>query len=426
MPAKLEKTRHPGIYKRGGRYAVIFRDHDGRQRQVAARTLSEARKLKASRTADVARGEFQSASRERFCDYAAEWVERYQGTGRRGFRESTREDYRRLLREFAYPYFGRRRLAEVTPSEVAGFIGWLCDPVAMAELEHRHAVAAAERDGKRRPERRRDRRPLSDSTVRNALNPVRSCFSTAVREGKVRHNPTVGAALPSREQVRDDDGAEVRALTREQLAALLAVVHPTHRAMFRLLAATGLRVSELIALQWRHLRLDGSEPCVRVRRGIVRGRVQPPKSRHGRRDVPLDAALVSELRRHRMASEWPGEEDLVFPSLAGTPLSPENLRRRVLGPAAEEAGAGWAGFHTFRHTCAAMLFERGFNVKQVQRWLGHHAPSFTLDTYVHLLEEALPEPVSLEVELAGVSATSVSVASGGLEPSPDPTAELAL
>ena len=38
---------------------------------------------------------------------------------------------------------------------------------------------------------------------------------------------------------------------------------------------------------------------------------------------------------------------------------------------------------------------------------------FTLDTYVHLLEEALPEPVSLEVELAGVSGGSVSVASGG-------------
>ena len=84
--------------------------------------------------------------------------------------------------------------------------------------------------------------------------------------------------------------------------------------MLRLLAATGLRVSELIALEWRHLRLDGSEPCVRVRRALVRGRVEPPKSRHGRRDVPLDAEIVSELRRHRQASEWPGDEDLVFPS----------------------------------------------------------------------------------------------------------------
>jgi integrase len=122
--------------------------------------------------------------------------------------------------------------------------------------------------------------------------------------------------------------------------------------------------------------------------------------------------------RHRQASEWPGDEDLVFPSLSGTPLNPENLRRDVIRPAREEAGAPWAGFHTFRHTCAAILFERGFNVKQVQKWLGHHSPSFTLDTYVHLLDERLPEPVSLRVELAeggngmGTSAPSGRVRSG--------------
>lgn len=50
-------------------------------------------------------------------------------------------------------------------------------------------------------------------------------------------------------------------------------------------------------------------------------------------------------------------------------------------------------------------FERGLNVKKVQRWLGHHSPSFTLDTYVHLLDEGLPEPVRLEEELLGADAT---------------------
>lgn len=206
----------------------------------------------------------------------------------------------------------------------------------------------------------------------------------------------------------------MRVLSREQLAAFLAVVHPRHRVMFRVLASTGLRVSELVALQWRHVRLDGSEPCVRVRRALVRGREQPPKSRHGRRDVPLGRDLVDALRAHRTASEWPGEEDLVFPTLNGTPLQVENVRRRVLRPAAEEAGAPWVGFHTFRHTCASMLFERGENVKKVQRWLGHHSASFTLETYVHLLDERLPEPVDLGLELGtGGNQVATSAASGG-------------
>jgi len=76
--------------------------------------------------------------------------------------------------------------------------------------------------------------------------------------------------------------------------------------------------------------------------------------------------------------------------------------RRVLRPVAEEVGAPWAGFHTFRHTCASMLFERGANAKQVQRWLGHHSAAFTLDTYVHLLEDQLGEPLELEGELSAV------------------------
>ena len=51
----------------------------------------------------------------------------------------------------------------------------------------------------------------------------------------------------------------------------------------------------------------------------------------------------------------------------------------------------WAGLHTLRHTCASLLFDSGLNVKQVQAWLGHHKASFTLDVYVHLLSDELPE-----------------------------------
>ncbi|MGH2853716.1 MAG: tyrosine-type recombinase/integrase [Solirubrobacteraceae bacterium] len=49
--------------------------------------------------------------------------------------------------------------------------------------------------------------------------------------------------------------------------------------------------------------------------------------------------------------------------------------------------------YTFRHTVASRLFAEGRNILQVQRWLGHHSPSFTLDTYVHLLEKDLGRPL---------------------------------
>jgi hypothetical protein len=62
------------------------------------------------------------------------------------------------------------------------------------------------------------------------------------------------------------------------------------------------------------------------------------------------------------------------------------------GPGAGPPGGESPGFHAFRHTCATILFRQGWNAVQVQRWLGHHKPSFTLDTYVHLLDEDVPEP----------------------------------
>ena len=81
---------------------------------------------------------------------------------------------------------------------------------------------------------------------------------------------------------------------------------------------------------------------------------------------------------------------------AGTPLNYSNLRQRIMKPVAEEIGAPWLGFHTFRHTCASLLFERGANAVQVQRWLGHHSAAFTLATYVHLMNDDIGEPLDLE------------------------------
>jgi integrase len=80
----------------------------------------------------------------------------------------------------------------------------------------------------------------------------------------------------------------------------------------------------------------------------------------------------------------------------GTTLISGKVAKNVLWPATAAAGLVVDGddeesepfpvtFHTFRHTCASLLFEHGRNIKQVQEWLGHADPGFTLRTYVHLM-----------------------------------------
>jgi integrase len=381
MAAKLERTGTPGVYKRGSRFLFSYR-LDGRQKWESASTEKLARKAKEARLTDIGRGEFSERSRVTFHEYARDWVERYQGRGRRGFREHTRDEYRAILDRYVLSYFPpRTRLTDITPSQVAAFVAWLCKQTRPAPT-------------KDDPERQV---PLADKSVRNYTVPLRACLATAMREGLLRSNPARDIDLPHRPAHEDIETEDVKALTEDELRTLLALMPERWRLFFRVLGSTGLRVSEAIAVQWRHLHLDGSTPHLRVRRALVKGTMGAPKSRHSRRHVPLDPDLVLALRMWRRDSEWAGDDDLVFPVRNGSPIMPNNLRRRVLKPTAQEAGVPWVGFHSFRHTCASLLFAQGRNAVQVQRWLGHHSAAFTLARYVHLLDGDIGEPLALGV-----------------------------
>src|SRR5262249_36899464 len=159
---RLVKTSTPGIYRRGGRYVVVFRDPHGKQRKRSARTLAEARDLKAALTADVKRGEYRALSKVTFGQYAAEWIESYTGRTSRGGRPHTPADYKTLLERDAVRFFGRMQLAAVEPRDVKQF--------------------AAELAG----------RGLTPGSVRKVLAPVRALFATAFEEGLIRSNPTAG------------------------------------------------------------------------------------------------------------------------------------------------------------------------------------------------------------------------------------------
>jgi integrase len=257
---------------------------------------------------------------------------------------------------------------EITPTAIDKFIGWLCK-----QPNGRGGV-------------------LSDKSVRNALGPLTAWLASAKREGLIKINPAVGAALPHRPQIEEDEELPrpfPRIDGKETMELVVSLVHPDHRLMFELLAATGVRRSELLAFEVRHLALDGVQPHVRIRQRTrwQKGQGQvigPLKSRHARRELPIPVDLADRLRAHVAGRE---PDALVFESPLGGPYDPAHLWTRVLSPACAEAGVEWAGFHTFRHTVASRMFAAGRNPKQVQHWLGHHSAAFTLKTYVHLLDE---------------------------------------
>src|SRR4051812_39445362 len=119
MAAEFERTSTPGIYKRGSRYYSTW-TVNGRLKKRSHRTMREARAHKAEMQALVNSGEYHEESTVKFRDYAEDWIERYQGNGRSGFRERTRDDYRRDLRWYAFPFLHDhlgRRLTAITPRD---------------------------------------------------------------------------------------------------------------------------------------------------------------------------------------------------------------------------------------------------------------------------------------------------------------------
>src|SRR5437867_1189538 len=120
MASTLVKTRTPGVYRRGERYAYTWRDRLNKQRWGSARTLEIARAKKAEEEAKVRRGQDGQLARDGLLAYLREWVERYQGTGRRGFREETRDDYKAVIETYYARFFDSGfKLGELDPRTVA-------------------------------------------------------------------------------------------------------------------------------------------------------------------------------------------------------------------------------------------------------------------------------------------------------------------
>ena len=102
---RMIRTATPGIYKKGNRYVVVFREPTGRQRKRSARTLAEARgSIRASVTADKARGEFFQTSRVTVADHFDAWLPAYTGRTSHGIREQTKRGYADRMRLHVLPH----------------------------------------------------------------------------------------------------------------------------------------------------------------------------------------------------------------------------------------------------------------------------------------------------------------------------------
>lgn len=240
-------------------------------------------------------------------------------------------------------------------------------------------------------------RPLA----RKVLTSFKSVLNEAKRQGLIARNPADEVVI--KEDTRNKplltEGRDFP--TRQEIRAVIqTATDPWLRAFVIVAVFAGMRASELRGLSWPDI--DYARRIIRVRqRANQWSELGPPKSKAGRRDIPMDD-FVAETLKAWEAKCPSGDLKLVFPNGVGNIESHGNIMNRGWYPLQVAAGLsrpildkdGKAvmdakyDLHSLRHFCASVWIEQGFSAKRLQTMLGHSTIRLTFDLYGHLIDRA--------------------------------------
>ncbi len=255
---------------------------------------------------------------------------------------------------------------------------------------------------------------LSKSYIKKIYMLLDIFFSNAVKNDLIAKNPMNAVNIPkSQKSVK-----EVRALTRQEQSEYMKHLDTTRlKPLFLTCLFTGMRMGELVALDWRHVNLKTGEIKVEYSYKEVRMHdksepywkllKQPPKTNSGIRTIPIPQEIVKLLKAHKLAQDEIAlkmgktefnTEGLVFCSEVGTPLSSRNIQRSHYS-ICKKIGLEGVGFHALRHTFATRMIEENVPVKTVQYWIGHSSIEITYNIYVHVQEESKKAAAQVQSDL---------------------------
>jgi len=217
----------------------------------------------------------------------------------------------------------------------------------------------------------------SAQIVRRLHSTLSASFSRAVKYGWMASNPCRSATKPSvkAEEIVPPTPAEVK-----RIIAAAATVNTDLTVCFRLAAATGMRRSELVALQWRDL----GDAQIVIRRNRVRDGKQfvtfdTKSGTRSHRTINVDASTLQALEEVRERQSADRRECLwIFTHDGHEPWKPEYLTHSYGGLQGDGSSV-----HGLRHFHATQLLSKGVPVTQVSHRLGHSSPTVTMNTYAH-------------------------------------------
>lgn len=228
------------------------------------------------------------------------------------------------------------------------------------------------------------------------INYMNKVFKYAINIGLTSDNPTLNLLIP-KPQIKTEK--KLKLYTKEQLELFLNEVSQEQNpyfknrdyTLFRLLAFSGCRIGEILALTWDNINFKTNEMAIKktVARSDKYYISETPKTKKSNRIIYLDEKTIKQLKF------WKLEQRKYLFQLGFTKanfLFTNDENNFTINQAVaeryniyrERAGLPYIGLHGFRHTHASMLYEAGADHKEVQERMGHANIKTTMDTYTHI------------------------------------------
>lgn len=364
--------------KKNGTIAYMFKAYlgidpvTGKKKYTTKRGFKspkEARKAYNRLMVQVEENDVVTDSQRLFSELADEWFEQYKNT----VRESTYVAQKLAYKKHIFPLFGNLKISRISI------------PYCQKQVNHWYSYY---------------------KKYSNLIGLTSSVFKYALSLRLIRSNPMDAVIRPKRKKRIDEERYSAPYYEKEELLEFLKIaknypdpIYP----IFRILAFTGLRKGELLALRWKDI--DFEKRTLSVKQTLATCdkweiKFQVPKTEKSLRTISIDSETLQVIKQWQLKQKEyflkmgikPAKngEQLLFVSEENKPLYLDYVNHN-LKIIIKENNLKRITPHGFRHTHCSLLFESGASLKEVQVRLGHTDIKTTMDIYTHVTKRQTEE-----------------------------------
>ena len=360
-----------GLTDKNGKFYIVLNYYEGNSRKrkwIPTGLPVKGNKRKAAKLLQETLPQYEGQperlkSDVRFSDYIRHWLT----IAKRKVDEVTFQGYETLAVSQILPYFDASgiKLRDVTVEVLQAYI----------DEKHEHG----RKDGKG---------GLSPASLRRHKNILFQTLNEAVKSNLLPSNPCQFLLLPPQEKYQSSY------YSAEQLQRLFdAIREEPLYPLVKITALYGLRRSELLGLKWDSIDFDANRLTIRHTVSKVTKPVEKDKTKNASsfRSFPLVdeakaiflAAKAAEKENRKLFGKAYHENEYVFKWDDGHSYSPDYISQQF-AKLLRKYDLPHIRFHELRHSCASLLLNSGFTLKDVQEWMGHADIKMTADIYGHL------------------------------------------